>query len=150
LLTARHPACCRFKDARKMWGTIINRSRDIARQGSQWLAAEPQLSKALCRWTGAGGSPAVSDIGRWCGSTCDVAALHATRCSNAGSTHVGGSASDTVGSYAEGRSARLSGTLPCLCTGSIYNTHQLPWLLLVLIPWCCNLQWHFPSPLWHR
>ncbi|KAF6265287.1 Bestrophin, RFP-TM, chloride channel-domain-containing protein [Scenedesmus sp. NREL 46B-D3] len=41
----------RFKDARKMWGTIINRSRDIARQGSQWLAAEPQLSRALCRWT---------------------------------------------------------------------------------------------------
>ncbi|WIA10104.1 hypothetical protein OEZ85_010311 [Tetradesmus obliquus] len=41
----------RFKDARKMWGNIINRSRDIARQGSQWLAAEPQLSAALCRWT---------------------------------------------------------------------------------------------------
>jgi hypothetical protein len=52
-----------------MWGTIINRSRDIARQGSQWLAAEPQLSKALCRWTGAAGSPAFNDTGRWCGSS---------------------------------------------------------------------------------
>lgn len=40
-----------------MWGNIINRSRDIARQGSQWLAAEPQLSAALCRWTGAAGAP---------------------------------------------------------------------------------------------
>eukprot|EP00878_Enallax_costatus_P034618 GHUV01038397.1.p1 GENE.GHUV01038397.1~~GHUV01038397.1.p1 ORF type:complete len:262 (+),score=45.15 GHUV01038397.1:103-888(+) len=41
----------RWNEARKLWGTLINRSRDLARQTQQWVTpTEPELADTLCRW----------------------------------------------------------------------------------------------------
>lgn len=41
----------RFLDARKTWGSVTNRSRDLARQGLAYLPpGQPELAALLCRW----------------------------------------------------------------------------------------------------
>ena len=41
----------RFLDARKAWGSVTNRSRDLARQGLAYLPpSQPELPALLCRW----------------------------------------------------------------------------------------------------
>ncbi|KAI7841701.1 hypothetical protein COHA_004568 [Chlorella ohadii] len=41
----------RFLDARKAWGSVTNRSRDLARQGLAYLPpSQPELAAMLCRW----------------------------------------------------------------------------------------------------
>ena len=56
------PSCCgdthtppaflqRWDGARKMWGLVLNRSRDVVRQGLAWIPAERAgLRDMLCRW----------------------------------------------------------------------------------------------------
>lgn len=47
------PTCsyARFLDARKAWGSVTNRSRDLARQGLAYLPpSQPELAAMLCRW----------------------------------------------------------------------------------------------------
>jgi predicted membrane chloride channel (bestrophin family) len=35
-----------------MWGSIVNRSRDLVRQGLGYIhPRQPELQAALCRWT---------------------------------------------------------------------------------------------------
>ncbi|KIY95575.1 hypothetical protein MNEG_12386 [Monoraphidium neglectum] len=42
----------RWDEARKMWGLVLNRSRDIARQGLSYIPDDRQdLRDMLCRWT---------------------------------------------------------------------------------------------------
>ena len=41
----------RWLDARKVWGLVVNRSRDLARQGLTWIPeSRAGLRAALCRW----------------------------------------------------------------------------------------------------
>ncbi|GAB4816433.1 hypothetical protein N2152v2_003479 [Parachlorella kessleri] len=41
----------RWDGARKMWGLVLNRSRDITRQGLAWIPEDkPELRAMLCRW----------------------------------------------------------------------------------------------------
>lgn len=41
----------RWDEARKMWGLVLNRSRDIVRQGLVWIPQDkPHLREMLCRW----------------------------------------------------------------------------------------------------
>ncbi|GAB4823046.1 hypothetical protein N2152v2_010092 [Parachlorella kessleri] len=41
----------RWDGARKMWGLVLNRSRDVVRQGLAWIPAERAgLRDMLCRW----------------------------------------------------------------------------------------------------
>ncbi|PSC69999.1 low-CO2 inducible [Micractinium conductrix] len=42
----------RWDEARKMWGLIVNRSRDFVRQGLGYIPdSQPELQNMLCRWT---------------------------------------------------------------------------------------------------
>ncbi|KAI7839791.1 hypothetical protein COHA_006590 [Chlorella ohadii] len=42
----------RWDEARKMWGQVVNRSRDIARQALAYIpAAQAHLQDVICRWT---------------------------------------------------------------------------------------------------
>ncbi|PRW33245.1 UPF0187 chloroplastic [Chlorella sorokiniana] len=42
----------RWDEARKMWGQVVNRSRDIARQALAYIpAAQVHLQDVICRWT---------------------------------------------------------------------------------------------------
>ncbi|KIY98116.1 hypothetical protein MNEG_9845 [Monoraphidium neglectum] len=42
----------RWDEARKMWGLVLNRSRDIVRQGLSYISPDCwQLRDMLCRWT---------------------------------------------------------------------------------------------------
>eukprot|EP00775_Hariotina_reticulata_P010167 gene10169-10327_t len=44
----------RWNEARRFWGLLINRSRDIARQALQWTPPEEAaVAAAICRWTAA-------------------------------------------------------------------------------------------------
>ncbi|KAF8057910.1 hypothetical protein HT031_005856 [Scenedesmus sp. PABB004] len=45
----------RWCEARKLWGAAINRTRDLARQATQWShpTADAGLAAAMCRWTAA-------------------------------------------------------------------------------------------------
>ncbi|KAI7836516.1 hypothetical protein COHA_009617 [Chlorella ohadii] len=41
----------RWDEARKMWGLIVNRSRDVARQALGYIpASQPELQDMFCRW----------------------------------------------------------------------------------------------------
>lgn len=41
----------RWCEGRKLWGALINRCRDIARQATQWMPPEDAaLTAAVCRW----------------------------------------------------------------------------------------------------
>ncbi|GAB4818998.1 hypothetical protein N2152v2_006044 [Parachlorella kessleri] len=41
----------RWDGARKMWGLVLNRSRDITRQGLAWIPNDrPEMKDMLCRW----------------------------------------------------------------------------------------------------
>lgn len=41
----------RFWEGRKQWGAIVNETRNLARASSVLLAADPDLVRALARWT---------------------------------------------------------------------------------------------------
>ncbi len=42
----------RWDEARKMWGLVVNRSRDFARQGLGYIPdSQPELQSMLVRWT---------------------------------------------------------------------------------------------------
>lgn len=42
----------RWDEARKMWGLVVNRSRDFTRQGLGYIPdSQPELQNMLCRWT---------------------------------------------------------------------------------------------------
>jgi predicted membrane chloride channel (bestrophin family) len=45
----------RWNEARRFWGLLINRSRDIARQALQWAPPDQDaaVAAAICRWTAA-------------------------------------------------------------------------------------------------
>lgn len=41
----------RWDGARKMWGLVLNRSRDFTRQGLAWIPEDkPEMKEMLCRW----------------------------------------------------------------------------------------------------
>ena len=41
----------RWDEARKMWGLIVNRSRDVTRQALGYIpASQPDLQDMFCRW----------------------------------------------------------------------------------------------------
>lgn len=54
---ARHacPRARRWCEGRKLWGAVINRCRDVARQATQWLPVpeDRALTAAVCRWVSA-------------------------------------------------------------------------------------------------
>ncbi|WP_397569214.1 bestrophin family protein [Schlesneria sp. T3-172] len=41
----------RFWEGRKNWGGIVNESRNLARQSSEWLTADPRLAREVITWT---------------------------------------------------------------------------------------------------
>lgn len=41
----------RFWEGRKQWGGIVNECRNLARQASVWLAADPVLAREVITWT---------------------------------------------------------------------------------------------------
>ena len=41
----------RFWEGRKLWGGIVNESRNLARQSSVWLAADGELTHRVVWWT---------------------------------------------------------------------------------------------------
>ena len=44
----------RWDEARKMWGLIVNRSRDVTRMGLGYIpASQPELQAMWCRWMAA-------------------------------------------------------------------------------------------------
>ena len=41
----------RFWEGRKLWGAIVNESRNLARASSVWMAEEPRLVRQAVKWT---------------------------------------------------------------------------------------------------
>lgn len=41
----------RFWEGRKLWGSIVNTTRNLSRQASTWLAKEPGVANETIRWT---------------------------------------------------------------------------------------------------
>ncbi|PSC67432.1 UPF0187 chloroplastic [Micractinium conductrix] len=51
LVLTTNTAYQRFDEARKMWGLIVNRSRDMTRQGLAYIPEDqPELQEMFCRW----------------------------------------------------------------------------------------------------
>jgi len=53
----------RFWEGRKLWGSIVNESRNLARSCTVYLKGDPELSKACVRWTIAWAYAAKASLG---------------------------------------------------------------------------------------